>query len=165
MINENFTKILKSIIEFMWKDYGISIVISDDIENNKNILGTFTTIPIESRTKLKNINVDLKNLRSIVSEKNLESAKLFVVLHEVGHFLLDKSRYIQKEEYADLLACLIAKKILTKYEFLSFFKISRDNLFLCQIFQIEDEYKSELIEISDLFYYKYQKHLKLRGEL
>lgn len=164
-MEENYSKILKNIIEFMWKNYGISIIISSEIESNKNILGRFVSVHVESRIKFKSINIDLNNIKSITLEKNMESGKLFVVLHEVGHFILDKSRYIQKEEYADMLACLLAKKILKKDEFLNFFKSHWNQLILHQTLEIDVACKRELIEISELFFYKYTKYLKSRGEL
>lgn len=164
-MEENYSKEIKNIIEFMWKNYEITIIMGNKIENNKNILGTFTNFPIKSRVKLKIINIDLAHIKLFISEKNIESGKFFVLLHEIGHFLLDKSRYIQKEEYADFLACLLAKKILTKNEFLSFFKKHSTNLISSQIFQIESDFKRELIEMAELFFYNYIKFLKSKGEL
>lgn len=160
-----YSKEGKNIIEFMWKSYGISILISIELENDKNILGKFVNAPIEGRTKFRSINIALNNIKSVVSEEDVESAKLFVVLHEVGHFLLDKSGYIQKEEYADFLACLLAKKLLSKHEFLNFIKSHGDHLIPHQIMQIENTIRDELFEISELFFYKYKKYIKLRGEL
>lgn len=165
MIEEKYSKTLRNIIEFMWKNYEISITISNEIGNNINILGRYSSAHIESRKILKNINVDLTNIKLAVSKDNIEQGKLFVMLHEVGHFFLDKSGYIQKEEYADLLACLLAKKILDENEFKKFLKSNWSQLIPDQIFKIEDEYKNELIEISNLFLYKYTKYLKSKGEL
>lgn len=161
----NYSKILKNIIEFMWKSYGVSIIMSTGIEIDKNILGKFVKIPVESRIDFKSINIDLNNIELTIPKKDIESGKFFVVLHEIAHFLLDKSGYIQKEDYADMLACLLAKKLLNKKEFLSFFKSHLNKLISCQILEIGDKPKKELIEINELFFYKYTKYLKLRGEL
>lgn len=150
MKNNNF--VLKNFIEFMWKKYNTSICFFSEEITEKNILGQYMSYFKEKREKRKMIFINLKNIDN-------EETKIFVLFHEIGHFLLEKSSFIQKEEYADFLG----------YYFLKKFYIGENNIFsskfieklnLKSIFLIEKDIKKELINIGKLFCYSYFKFLE-----
>ena len=90
MRNNSF--VLKKFIEFMWKKYNTSICFFSKEISDKNILGEYISYSEEKREKRKVVFINLENIDD-------EITKLFVLFHEIGHFLLEKSNFIQKEEY------------------------------------------------------------------
>lgn len=150
MGNNNF--VLKEFIEFMWKKYNTSICFLVEEINNKNILGEYISYAEEKRERKKIIFVNLKNIDD-------EVTKTFVLFHEVGHFILEKSNFVQKEEYADFLGYYFLKKFyIEKTEILNSKFIKKMNLI--SIFLLEKNIKKELINIGKLFCYSYKKYLK-----
>ena len=150
MKSNNF--VLKEFIEFMWKKYNTSICFLSEEINDKNILGEYISYAKERREKRKTILVNLENISN-------ENIKLFVLFHEIGHFLLEKSNFIQKEEYADFLGYYILKELcVEKKGILNSKFIKEMNLF--SIFLLEKSAKKELINIGKLFCYSYKKYLK-----
>lgn len=145
---------IKSLTEFMWKKYNTSICFISEEINDKNILGQYQSYGKEKREKKKKIFINLSNI-------NDETVKKFVLLHEIGHFLLEKANFIQKEEYADFLGYYLMKKfILEKNKIITSSFIKELNLM--PIFFIEEDIKKELTNIGELFCYSYFKYL--RGE-
>ena len=100
---ENNSFVLKKFIEFMWKKYNVSICFISENLNEKNVLGKYLSYSKEIREKEKIIFINLKNIDD-------STTKIFVLLHEVGHFILEKSKFIQKEEYADFLGYYLIKE-------------------------------------------------------
>lgn len=149
---ENNSFILKKFIEFMWKKYNVSICFVSENLNKKNVLGKYLSYNKEIREKEKIIFINLKNIDD-------STTKIFVLLHEVGHFLLEKSKFIQKEEYADFLGYYLMKKFnieknsILKSEFIK-------KLNLVPIFLLDENIKKELKNIGKLFCYSYFKFLK-----
>lgn len=152
--NNNF--LLKNFIEFMWKKYNTSVCFVSEKTNEKNILGEYLRYDKEKREKKKIIFINLENISDEVS-------KIFVLFHEVGHFLLEKSNFIQKEEYADFLGYYLMKKIyLDKDILLSSEFIKKMNL--VPMLLLEKNIKNDLTDIGKLFCYSYIKFLKNEGE-
>lgn len=149
---ENKSFILKDFIEFMWKKYNVSICFISESVDEKNILGEYLSYNKEKREKEKIIFINIKNIDDHVT-------KIFVLLHEVGHFLLEKSKFIQKEEYADFLGYYLMKKFnIEKTSILNSKFIEKLNLI--STFLLEENVKKELIDIGKLFCYSYFKFLK-----
>ena len=146
MKNNNF--VLKKFIEFMWKKYNTSICFISEEVNNKNILGEYISYNKEKREKNKIIFVNLKNIDD-------EMIKIFVLFHEVGHFLLDKSSFIQKEEYADFLGYYLLKEFYSREKNNILSSKFVDKMNLTSIFLIEKNVKKDLIIIGKLFYHSY----------
>lgn len=144
--------ILKDFIEFMWRKYNVSICFVSENMDEKNILGKYLSYNKEKREKEKTIFINIRNIDDDVT-------KIFVLLHEVGHFLLEKSRFIQKEEYADFLGYYLMKKFnIEKNSILNSKFIEKLNLTL--MFLLDENIKKELLDIGNLFCYSYFKFLK-----
>lgn len=143
--------ILKEFIEFMWKKYDISICFLSEKIDNEEILGEYISYAKKERERKKIIFVNLENIDD-------EITKIFVLFHEVGHFLLEKSNFLQKEEYANFLGYYILKEFhIEKYDILSSKFIKKMNLI--SIFSLDKSTKKELINIGKLFCYSYKKYL------
>ena len=150
MINNTF--VLKDFIEFMWKKYNVSICFISENMGDKNILGKYLSYDKEKREKEKVIFINIENIDD-------NTTKIFVLLHEVGHFLLEKSKFIQKEEYANFLGYYLMRKFNIEKENISNSKfIKKLNLVL--IFLLEENIRRELLDIGKLFCYSYFKFLK-----
>lgn len=149
---ENNSFVLKKFIEFMWKKYNVSICFVSDNLNEKNVLGKYLSYNKEIREKERIIFINLKNIDD-------STTKIFVLLHEVGHFLLEKSKFIQKEEYADFLGYYLMKEFnIEKNSILKSKFIKKLNL--APIFLLDENIKKELLDIGKLFCYSYFKFLK-----
>lgn len=144
--------VLKEFIEFMWKKYNTSICFFSEEIDDKDTLGEYISYPEKKREKRKVIFINLENISD-------ETTKLFVLFHEIGHFLLEKSNFIQKEEYADFLGYYILKEFHVKKDNILSSKFIRE-MNLISIFLLEKEIKKELINIGKLFCYSYKKYLK-----
>lgn len=147
MRNNSF--VLKKFIEFMWKKYNTSICFFSKEISDKNILGEYISYSEEKR---KVVFINLENIDD-------EITKLFVLFHEIGHFLLEKSNFIQKEEYADFLGYYILKEFHVEKDNISSSKFIK-KMNLISIFLLEKDIKKELINIGKLFCYSYKKYLK-----
>ena len=150
MRNNSF--VLKKFIEFMCKKYNTSICFFSKEISDKNILGEYISYSEEKREKRKVVFINLENIDD-------EITKLFVLFHEIGHFLLEKSNFIQKEEYADFLRYYILKEFHVVKDNISSSKFIK-KMNLISIFLLEKDIKKELINIGKLFCYSYKKYLK-----
>ena len=99
-MKDNINEIIKNIIEFMWKEYGVIIVFSNEKLIEKTQLAFYKSMIIEKREKLDIIKVNLENIHDYKKELGIDETKLFVLLHEISHFLLLKAKYKQQEIYA-----------------------------------------------------------------
>lgn len=136
----------------MWKKYNTPICFLSEEINDKKILGEYISYIKEKREKRKIIFINLKNTKD-------EITKMFVLFHEIGHFLLEKSNFIQKEEYADFLGYYILKEFHVEENDLLSSKFIKE-MNLISIFLLEKNVKKELINIGKLFCYSYKKYLE-----
>ena len=58
-MKDNINEIIKNIIEFMWKEYGVIIVFSNEKLIEKTQLAFYKSMIIEKREKLDIIKVNL----------------------------------------------------------------------------------------------------------
>ena len=118
-MKDNINEIIKNIIEFMWKEYGVIIVFSNEKLIEKSQLAFYKSMIIEKREKLDIIKVNLNNINSYKKDSGINETKLFVLLHEISHFLLLKAKYKQQEIYADLIAYFIIQELIFKENFIN----------------------------------------------
>lgn len=158
-MEDTYVKNFKRIIEFMWKEHKIPILIDGQNEIS-HIYGCFGIEKSKGRERKQAILLNIANINErIKDEKNRNIIKLQVLLHEIGHFLLEKARYAQREEYADFLSLKIASNILEEKDFRAFYMICIFKVNWVDILKIESNYKEELQDISTLFCYQYKKYL------
>lgn len=151
IIEDNFIFKLTS---FMWSNFNV-------LTNSTNKLplktyGTFMTISIDSRKKVSYINIDMSKV-SHYSTSEREKMFTYILLHEIGHFLLEKSNFIQKEEYANYLAIFLLKNLLDIKINDNFLKNVNKNFNIYGSFFIDEKIKEELSSIGNLFVYKFNK--------
>ena len=147
-MKDNINEIIKNIIEFMWKEYGVIIVFS-----NEKL--------IEKREKLDIIKVNLNNINSYKKDLGINETKLFVLLHEISHFLLLKAKYKQQEIYADLIAYFIIQELIFKENFINIISNILELIDFENFSKIDESISKDLKDISRLFIYKFRKFLKI----
>lgn len=145
------SSLFKNLIEFMWIKYSIPIIFSSEENKNKNILGQYRIYLKETTPKNKKIIINLNNI-------NDENLIIFVLLHEIGHFILEKNKITQNENYADFLAYYLLRQLSKKNLFLS--SNLFENLNLIPIFFIHSKIKRKLIQLGKIYYYDYLNYLK-----
>ena len=160
-MKDNINEIIKNIIEFMWKEYGVIIVFSNEKLIEKNQLGLYKSIIIEKREKLDIIKVNLNNINSYKKDLGINETKLFVLLHEIAHFLLLKAKYKQQEIYADLIAYFIIQELIFKENFINIISNILELIDFENFSKIDESISKDLKDISKLFIYKYRKFLKI----
>ncbi|MGL4997547.1 MAG: hypothetical protein ACRC5T_00950 [Cetobacterium sp.] len=124
-----------------------------------NTLGIYGKEFLEKREYFEFIKLDKKKILYISEIKNMstETVLYFLLFHEIGHFLLEKAKYIQKEEYADYLSVYLMRNMIDK-EKLEIKKIKV--LLEVNMFKIKKEIEDELKDIADLFIHLYQKYYR-----
>ena len=150
-------EIIFNITKLLWKKYNIITKINEELPNL--IYGSYITIELESRKKMSYINIDLKKIRLNCCDLEMSEMFLYTLLHETGHFLLEKSKYIQKESYANYAACFLMQALLGKPFFLKILKKLKNHFMLHEVLVLSKESKSELNEICSLFLYIYKKEI------
>ena len=160
-MKDNINEIIKNIIEFMWKEYGVIIVFSNEKLIEKNQLAFYKSIIIKKREKLDIIKVNLNNINSYKKDLGINETKLFVLLHEIAHFLLLKAKYKQQEIYADLIAYFIIQELIFKENFINIISNILELIDFENFSKIDESISKDLKDISKLFIYKYRKFLKI----
>lgn len=151
VLNDNFIFKLTS---FMWSNFN---VLTNSIDKLPlKIYGTFMTIPVDSREKVYYINIDMNKVNHYPIDER-ESIFIYILLHEIGHFLLEKSNFIQKEEYADYLALFLLKNLFNIKINNNLFKNMNKNFNIYKSFFIDQKVKDDLSLIGSLFIYKFNK--------
>ena len=158
---DNINEIIKNIIEFMWKEYGVIIVFSNEKLIEKTQLAFYKSMIIEKREKLDIIKVNLENIHDYKKELGIDETKLFVLLHEISHFLLLKAKYKQQEIYADLIAYFIIQELISKENFINIISNISELIDFKNFSKINESISEDLKDISKLFIYKYKKFLKI----
>ena len=116
---------------------------------------------IEKREKLDIIKVNLNNINSYKKDLGINETKLFVLLHEIAHFLLLKAKYKQQEIYADLIAYFIIQELIFKENFINIISNILELIDFENFSKIDESISKDLKDISKLFIYKYRKFLKI----
>ena len=160
-MKDNINEIIKNIIEFMWKEYGVIIVFSNEKLIEKSQLAFYKSMIIEKREKLDIIKVNLNNINSYKKDSGSNETKLFVLLHEISHFLLLKAKYKQQEIYADLIAYFIIQELIFKENFINIISNILELIDFENFSKIDESISKDLKDISRLFIYKFRKFLKI----
>lgn len=160
-MKDNINEIIKNIIEFMWKEYGVIIVFSNEKLIEKSQLAFYKSMIIEKREKLDIIKVNLNNINSYKKDSGINETKLFVLLHEISHFLLLKAKYKQQEIYADLIAYFIIQELIFKENFINIISNILELIDFENFSKIDESISKDLKDISRLFIYKFRKFLKI----
>ena len=160
-MKDNINEIIKNIIEFMWKEYRVIIVFSNEKLIEKTQLAFYKSMIIEKREKLDIIKVNLENIHDYKKELGIDETKLFVLLHEISHFLLLKAKYKQQEIYADLIAYFIIQELIFKENFINIISNISELIDFKNFSKINESISEDLKDISKLFIYKYKKFLKI----
>ena len=160
-MKDNINEIIKNIIEFMWKEYGVIIVFSNEKLIEKSQLAFYKSMIIEKREKLDIIKVNLNNINSYKKDSGINETKLFVLLHEISHFLLLKAKYKQQEIYADLIAYFIIQELIFKENFINIISNILELIDFENFSKIDESISKYLKDISRLFIYKFRKFLKI----
>ena len=116
---------------------------------------------IKKREKLDIIKVNLNNINSYKKDLGINETKLFVLLHEIAHFLLLKAKYKQQEIYADLIAYFIIQELIFKENFINIISNILELIDFENFSKIDESISKDLKDISKLFIYKYRKFLKI----
>ena len=106
------------------------------------------------------MKINLDNINYYKKHSGVKETKLFVLLHEIGHFLLVKAKYIQKEIYADLIAYFIMQEFISELDFINVISNISELIDFKSFSKIDENIKKDLKDISKLFVYKYKKFLK-----
>ena len=160
-MKDNINEIIKNIIEFMWKEYGVIIVFSNEKLIEKTQLAFYKSMIIEKREKLDIIKINLNNINSYKKDSGINETKLFVLLHEISHFLLLKAKYKQQEIYADLIAYFIIQELIFKENFINIISNILELIDFENFSKIDESISKDLKDISRLFVYKFRKFLKI----
>ena len=160
-MKDNINEIIKNIIEFMWKEYGVIIIFSNEKLIEKTQLAFYKSMIIEKREKLDIIKVNLNNINSYKKDSGINETKLFVLLHEIAHFLLLKAKYKQQEIYADLIAYFIIQELIFKENFINIISNILELIDFENFSKIDESISKDLKDISRLFIYKFRKFLKI----
>ena len=121
----------------------------------------YKSMIIEKREKLDIIKVNLNNINSYKKDLGINETKLFVLLHEIAHFLLLKAKYKQQEIYADLIAYFIIQELIFKENFINIISNILELIDFENFSKIDESISKDLKDISKLFIYKYRKFLKI----
>lgn len=142
------------ITNFVYNKYGT--LTSFMMEYSDKNLGYYSTIKTKRRDEVESIYINTKKIEKISKLQGIdyEYLLLFVLLHEVGHFLLNKARYCQKESYADYCSLYIMKKIFN-YEKSKLKRLI--NFIEIDTFIIPNEEREELEDVCNLFVHQYKK--------
>lgn len=160
-MKDNINEIIKNIIEFMWKEYRVIIVFSNEKLIEKSQLAFYKSMIIEKREKLDIIKINLNNINSYKKDSGINETKLFVLLHEISHFLLLKAKYKQQEIYADLIAYFIIQELIFKENFINIISNILELIDFENFSKIDESISKDLKDISRLFVYKFRKFLKI----
>lgn len=160
-MKDNINEIIKNIIEFTWKEYGVIVIFSNERLVEKDQLALYRSVIVEKREKLDIIKVNLENIHDYKKDLGIEETKLFVLLHEISHFLLLKAKYKQQEIYADLIAYFITQELILKENFINIISNISELIDFKEISKIDESINEDLKDISKLFIYKYKKFLKI----
>ena len=131
-MKDNINEIIKNIIEFMWKEYGVIIVFSNEKLIEKTQLAFYKSMIIEKREKLDIIKVNLENIHDYKKELGID---------EIAYFIIQE--LISKENFINIIS-----NISELIDFKNFSKIN-------------ESISEDLKDISKLFIYKYKKFLKI----
>ena len=156
----NINETIKNIIELVWKEYELIIIFSNENLKEKDELASYGSMKVEKREKLEIIKINLDNINYYKKHSGVKETKLFVLLHEIGHFLLVKAKYIQKEIYADLIAYFIMQEFISELDFINVISSISELIDFKSFSKIDENIKKDLKDISKLFVYKYKKFLK-----
>lgn len=151
---------VKKTIEFLWQEYDLSIQFNYNDDFSSFILGFYRRRYFNKIKMQEDIFVLKKNIEQSFKGEQKDFAILFVLFHEVGHFIIEKTKYEQKEEYANFIAYEILKQILSKRRF-----FSNVTTLLSLTAETEKDYiplrtRKSLKEKIQVYVYRYEKFLK-----
>lgn len=144
------------ILNFLKERYKLKVYFTN--KRNKMNLGIYIKYFEKKEFSYELIKLYKKELIILASEANisLKCLNYFVLFHEVGHFLIEKSNVVQREEYADYIAIYLMKE----FELVSKLEVDEINSLLNKINQNNNEVVIKLEELATIFIYTYKKFYK-----
>lgn len=142
------------ILNFLKERYKLKVYFAN--KKNRIRLGVYIKYFEEKKFNYELIKIYKKNLIIQAHKINisLKCLNYFILFHEVGHFLIEKSNVIQKEEYADYIALCLMREfgVVSKLE------LDKINNLLNEMNQKKNnEVILRLEELVTIFIYTYKK--------
>lgn len=142
------------ILNFLKEKYNLKVYFSNKRKEKK--LGVYIKYFEKRDFTHELIKVYKKELIKFAYEEttSLKCLNYFVLFHEVGHFLIEKSNIIQKEEYADYIALYLMRE----FEVISKLEFDKTNHLVNEMKQKQNnEVILRLEELATIFVYTYKK--------
>ncbi|MBC2853467.1 hypothetical protein [Cetobacterium sp. 2G large] len=140
------------LIDFINKKYNVKIYLNN---NKKNKLGVYLKYIQNKNEKFELIKLCKKKLLESSYELNLslDILTFFVLFHEIGHMLIEKSKIIQNEEYASYIAI----KLLSQLNICTQNEMNEISNYFNNFEVISEKRKCELEVLAELFSYSLKK--------